>query len=176
MPSWIFIDTEFTNLAPEAELISFAAVADDGREFYCEISPPPGPTSEFVRRHVLPLLEGGTAACPRSGFAPRLAAWLAGFDDPVLMSDSDWDIYVVRQALNGECNRRPGPLLVPGGNGGPVMARMMVLRMLSAEELTVFNAAVAAHMARDPRPHHALVDARAIREGMLAVQAVREAQ
>ena len=84
MPSWIFIDTEFTNLAPEAELISFAAVADDGREFYCEIAPTPGPTSEFVRRHVLPLLEGGAAACPRAGFAQRLAAWLAGFDDPVL--------------------------------------------------------------------------------------------
>ena len=175
MPSWIFIDTEFTNLAPEAELISFAAVADDGREFYCEISPSPGPTSEFVRRHVLPLLEGGPAACPRAGFAQRLAAWRAGFDDPVLLSDSDWDIYVVRQALSGEYNRRPGPLVVPGASG-PITARMMVIRMLSAEELTVFNGAVAAHMARDPRPHHALVDARAIREGMLAVQAAREAR
>jgi 3' exoribonuclease, RNase T-like len=172
MPSWIFIDTEFTNLAPEAELISFAAVADDGKEFYCEIAPTPGPTSEFVRRHVLPLLDGGAATCPRAGFGPRLAAWLAGFDDPVLLSDSDWDIYVVRQALSGEHNRRPGPLLVPGSNG-PVAARMMVLRMLAADELTVFNAAVATHMARDPRPHHALVDARAIRDGMLAVHAAR---
>lgn len=175
MPSRIFIDTEFTNLAPEAELISFAAVADDGREFYCEIAPTPGPTSEFVRRHVLPLLDGGSAASPRSGFAPRLAAWLSGFDDPVLLSDSDWDIYVVRQALGGEYNRRPGPLLVPGVNG-PVAARMVVLRMLSAEELTIFNGAVAAHMARDPRPHHALVDARAIRDGMLAVEAARKAR
>ena len=175
MPSRIFIDTEFTNLAPEAELISFAAVADDGREFYCEIAPTPGPTSEFVRRHVLPLLDGGSATSTRSGFASRLAAWLAGFDDPVLLSDSDWDIYVVRQALGGEYNRRPGPLLVPGANG-PVAARMMVIRMLSAEELTVFNAAVATHMARDPRPHHALVDARAIRDGMLAVEAARKAR
>jgi hypothetical protein len=61
---------------------------------------------------------------------------------------------------------------VPGSNG-PVAARMMVLRMLAADELTVFNAAVATHMARDPRPHHALVDARAIRDGMLAVHAAR---
>jgi hypothetical protein len=173
MPSRIYIDTEFTNLAPEAELISFAAVADDGREFYCEIAPTPGPTSEFVRRHVLPLLDGGPACCPRAGFGPRLATWLTGFDEPVLLSDSDWDIYVVRHALSGEYNRRAGPLLVPGGECS-VTARMKVLPMLSAEELTVFNAAVATHMARDPRPHHALVDARAIRDGMLAVQAARE--
>jgi hypothetical protein len=93
----------------------------------------------------------------------------------VLLSDSDWDIYVVRQALSGEYNRRPGPLLVPGVSG-PVAARMMVLRMLLAEELTVFNAAVATHMARDPRPHHALVDARAIRDGMLAVEAARKSR
>lgn len=170
---FIFIDTEFTDLAPEAELLSLAAVAEDGREFYCEIVPVPGPASAFVKRFVLPLLEGGEAACAPGEFPRRLGDWLAQFDDPVLLSDSDWDIYIVRHALTGARDRRPCEMRVPCADG-TVAFRMLVLRALAGGDLALFQETVAGHYAGDPRPHHALVDARAIRAGMLAVRAAHE--
>lgn len=164
-----FIDTEFTALAREASLISFGAVSEDGREFYCELTPvPQEECSDFVRAIVLPLLEGGAAACPRQRFAERLAAWLAQFEDPVLLSDSDWDIYVVRHAVNGERSGLPGRLTLPGP-AGPLDVILLTLAPLAAEATAIFEREVTRHFARDKRQHHAPVDARALREGLLAV-------
>ena len=165
----IFIDTEFTTLAREASLISFGAVSEDGREFYCELAPvQQDECSAFVRENVLPLLEGGVAACPRDRFGERLASWLGQFDDPMLLSDSDWDIYVVRHAVNGERSRLPGLLTFPGP-AGPLDVMLLTLAPLSAEAMAIFEREVTQHFARDNRQHHALVDARAMREGLLAV-------
>jgi len=165
----IFIDTEFTTLTHEARLISFGAVSEDGREFYCELTPVvQEECSAFVREIVLPLLEGGVAACLRARFAERLAVWLGQFADPILLSDSDWDIYVVRHALSGERNRLPGLVTIPGP-AGPLEVMLLMLAPLSAEAMAVFQREVAQHFARDNRQHHALVDARAMRAGLLAV-------
>ena len=165
----IFIDTEFTTLTHEARLISFGAVSEDGREFYCELTPVvPEECSAFVREIVLPLLEGGVAACTRARFAERLAAWLGQFDEPMLLADSDWDIYVVRHAVNSEHNRLPGLLTLPGPTG-PLDVMLLMLAPLSAEAMAIFEREVAQHFARDNRQHHALVDARAMRAGLLAV-------
>ena len=165
----IFIDTEFTALAREARLISFGAVSDDGREFYCELTPVVAEEcSGFVREIVLPLLEGGAAACPRRRFAERLAAWLGQFEDPVLLSDSDWDIYVVRHAVSGERNRLPGRLALPGP-AGPLEVTLLMLAPLAPAAMAIFEREITHHFARDNRQHHALVDARALREGLLAI-------
>lgn len=165
----IFVDTEFTTLAREASLISFGAVSEDGREFYCELTPvPQDECSSFVRENVLPLLEGGAAGCPRARFGERLAAWLGQFDAPMLLCDSDWDIYVVRHAVNGGRNRLPGLLALPGP-AGPLNVMLLPLAPLSAEAMAVFERRVTQHFAGDNRQHHALVDARALREGLLAV-------
>jgi len=170
----IFIDTEFTTLAREASLISFGAVSEDGREFYCELTPVlQEECSAFVRAIVLPLLEGGVAACPRARFAERLAAWLGQFDDPMLLSDSDWDIYVVRHALSGERNRLPA-LLTLAGPAGPLDVMLLTLAPLSAQAMAIFEREVTNHFAKDNRQHHALVDARAMREGLLAVISTAE--
>jgi hypothetical protein len=170
----IFIDTEFTTLAREASLISFGAVSEDGREFYCELTPvPQEECSAFVRENVLPLLEGGAAACPRAQFGKRLAVWLGQFDAPVLLSDSDWDIYVVRHAVSGERNRLPGLLRLPGPRD-PLPVMLLMLAPLPAEATAIFERKVTQHFARDNRQHHALVDARAMREGLLAVISTRE--
>jgi hypothetical protein len=165
----IFIDTEFTALAREASLISFGAVSEDGREFYCELTPVvPEECSGFVREIVLPLLEGGTVACPRRWFAERLAAWLGQFEAPVLLSDSDWDIYVVRHAVSGERNRLPGRLTLPGP-AGPLEVMLLILAPLAPAAMAIFEREITQHFARDNRQHHALVDARALRAGLLAV-------
>jgi 3' exoribonuclease, RNase T-like len=168
-PMQIFIDTEFTALVREASLISFGAVSEDGREFYCELTPVlQEECSAFVREIVLPLLEGGVAACPRARFAERLAAWLGQFDEPVLLCDSDWDIYVIRHAVSGVRNRLPGLLTLPGP-AGPLDVMLLTLAPLSAEAMAIFEREVTNHFARDNRQHHALVDARAMLEGLLAV-------
>ena len=170
----IFIDTEFTALNGAASLISFGAVSEDGREFYCEIDPLPlADCSAFVRATVLPLLEGGGARCPRSAFGERLGAWLGQFANPLLLGDSDWDIHVLRQAVSGERNRRPGLLALPGPNG-QVDCLLLTLAPLAPDELAILNGAMQQHFATDPRQHHALVDARALRAGLLAVLAERQ--
>ena len=177
LPKWratnhmqIFIDTEFTLLAREASMISFGAVSEDGREFYCELAPlPRKECSAFVREIVLPLLEGGAAVCPRARFGERLGAWISQFDNPMLLSDSDWDIYVVRHALSGERNQRPGLVTLPGP-AGPLEIMLLTIAPLPDAELAIFERELQRHFARDNRQHHALVDARAMREGLLAVR------
>jgi len=165
----IFIDTEFTTLSPDAQLISFGAVSEDGREFYCELAPlAVDSCSGFVREFVLPLFEGGDALCPRERFGQRLAAWLSQFDNPLLLADSDWDILVVRHAVSGERNRRPGLLTLPGPDG-PLAAMLLTLAPLSDEALEIFEQGLRQHFASDNRQHHALVDARAMRSALQAV-------
>ena len=171
---YIVIDTEFTALNGATTLLSFGAVSEDGREFYCELDPLPlADCSEFVHAHVLPLFAGGAAGCPRREFGQRLAAWLGQFAEPLLLADSDWDIYVLRHALDGERSRRPGLLELPGADGRQ-SCLLLTLAPLAPAELAVFEATLAQHFAGDPRKHHALVDARALRAGLLAVQALRE--
>ena len=94
--------------------------------------------------------------------------WLGQFADPILLSDSEWDIYVVRHALSGERNRLPGLVTIPGP-AGPLEVMLLMLAPLSAEAMAVFEREVTQHFARDNRQHHALVDARAMRAGLLAV-------
>lgn len=167
----IFIDTEFTDLSPDAKLLSLGAITESGDEFYCELQPViPEECSPFVRRVVLPLLEGGRQACLVGEFADRLATWLERYRSPCLLSDSDWDIYVMRRALTGSAMRMPG-LVRFAARGGASETMMLPLRPLSGNSLQAFEEAVADHFAADPRQHHALVDARALRAGMLAARA-----
>ncbi len=168
---YIFIDTEFTRLTRDAELISLGAVSEDGRRFYCELAPvDQARCSEFVRNVVLPLLEGGAVACSRAEFAARLADWLRGFDNPVLLSDSEWDIYVLRHALTGQLDWRPGSVHIDSR----VEATLLTLAPMDDQAYAVFEGTVNKYYEIDPRQHHALVDALAIRAGLLAVRAATE--
>jgi hypothetical protein len=170
---YIVIDTEFTSLTRGAELLSLGAVSEDGRRFYCELEPVPlAACSDFVRRFVLPLREGGAAVCTRPEFPARLAGWLGQFADPVLLVDSDWDIDVLHHALTGRRSRLPGPLRFTAGKAAHEVM-LMTLAPFADEELAVFERAVHQHFATDPRQHHALVDALAIAAGLQAVSATR---
>ena len=171
---YIFIDSEFTTLSHAASLLSFAAVSEDGREFYCELAPLPlGECSDFVRANVLPLFTGGAATCPRHAFGERLGTWLAQFADPLLVGDSDWDIYVLHRAITGKSERRPGLVRFPIP-GGMLACMLLTMAPLAGEEMAVFAAAQQRHFAADARRHHALVDARALRAGLLAVARMRK--
>lgn len=79
----IFMDTEFTQLGPHADLISIGLVAEDGRQFYGERRDFDGASvSPFVRAVVLPLL-GKQPECIYVGNSLRDAVtrWLYGFEE-----------------------------------------------------------------------------------------------
>lgn len=165
----IYIDLEFSELTDRAEPISFGAVALDGREIYLEFDPLPGGCSEFVRLNVLPLLEGGASRCPRLEFVGRIEAWLGQFDEPiVLVADSPWDWRVLRRALNEEGFDAIGALRV-GGLGVTLVPATQPTGVAG----DIYETARLQCFLRDPRRHHALVDARALRAAELAIAGSR---
>ena len=147
-----FFDTEFTDLAPDACLISIGLVTEDGkRTFYAELSNTyeDRQCSDFVLEAVLPLLEGGSARMTFQELAEHLAAWLAAFDRPVMLAcdslawDWPWITKIFATQEQWPCNLAPRPELL----------RQEDEFVLAVEEC--FRAGL--------RRHHALDDAKANR-------------
>lgn len=93
----IFLDTEFTGLHQQAELISVGLAAENGDVFYAELTDyAPDGLSHWVKENVIPLLSGPVLRAARN--APRnkdmflrgdqtdvsraLRNWLASFGGP----------------------------------------------------------------------------------------------
>lgn len=158
----VFFDTEFSGLVTEPRLISMGLVAEDGeRTFYAELSDTwnPSDCDDFVRKAVIPRLEGGTC---RMGFAElgqRLTAWLEGFNAPVqLATDSQaWDWPWIQEIFH-EIGAWPANL-----DGQPLLLTMNYLNDYNAFMDAVENAFVSGL-----RRHHALDDAKANRLGWIA--------
>lgn len=96
-PILLFLDTEFTGLMSEPNLISIALVSEDGCEFYAELTDTweLDECEPFVQEQVLPLLEGGDAQMTWNELTERLPAWITGFDRPVRIATdavaADWE-------------------------------------------------------------------------------------
>ena len=96
----VFFDTEFTMLEKKnghPYLISIGCVAQDGREFYAELSDTwhEGLCSDFVVETVLPLLQGGEYRMTEAVLAERLKDWIENLTlkQVILRSDApgiDW--------------------------------------------------------------------------------------
>lgn len=160
----IYFDLEFSKLADDAEAISFGAVASDGQELYIELDPLPLGCSEFVTTRVLPLLQGGSYRCPRQEFAGRLQTWLKEFDDPKLIADSSWDLIILRRTLEVAELDTPGPVQV-----GSITALLTLTVPPTGAASDAYETARLQCFLRDPRHHHSLVDAKALRAAELAV-------
>ncbi|MHB8426012.1 MAG: 3'-5' exonuclease family protein [Gammaproteobacteria bacterium] len=93
----LFLDTEFTGLMADPNLISIALVSEDGREFYAELTDTweMEDCEPFVQEQVLPLLEGGAVQMTWLQLTERLPAWIAGFHEPVRIATdavaADWE-------------------------------------------------------------------------------------
>lgn len=94
----VFFDTEFTTagLGEQPFLISIGCVAEDGQEFYAELTDTwhRGLCSQFVVSTVLPLLEGGSCRMSEKVLAIRLNEWIQGLGDGEVTMRSDaprWD-------------------------------------------------------------------------------------
>jgi hypothetical protein len=160
----IFFDTEFTDLHPEAKLISIGLVSEDGeRTFYAELSDTwrieDCTRNPFVLEAVIPLLEGGATRMTMAELALRLGDWLEAFDQPVTMAtDSlawDWDWF---REIFYTADTWPAKV-----DGTPLLLTMNYLNDYDA-----FAHAVEQAFATGLRRHHALDDAKANRLGWIA--------
>lgn len=164
----IFFDCEFTNLDETAELISIGFVADDPQQvFYAELAEwSDCAISDFTREVVVPILEMipedrlSSVACARA-----IAEWLASFDAPIeLVSDSAWDWRLFKRllALSGADEVT---LDTPSGKACHLRYRLFEPANATEERL-FFEATRSIYQGRQ---HHALVDARALRAGYMAI-------
>ncbi|WP_175961287.1 3'-5' exoribonuclease [Burkholderia pyrrocinia] len=152
----LFLDTEYTGLGQSRpQLISLALVAEDGqREFYVGVADTwtPDDCTAFVKREVLPLLDG--PRMPRAKACAELRTWLAHAPRIVMVAcDSETDWHFLLDLLG---TPRPANLT----------DHYYDLRQLV--DTTIYDRTVAAYYQKDPREHHALADARAYRRGWLA--------
>lgn len=94
----LFLDTEFTSLEEEADLISIGLVKEDGDFFYGEL---PKSDWEFgasiwVRENVVPLLWCGSWTKHRPDLASSLFSFIENINDKVMViTDSpefDWEL------------------------------------------------------------------------------------
>ena len=128
----IYIDCEFNGWM--GELLSFAMVADDGREFY-SVLPEPRVLDKWCFENVLPVL-GKPPVASHADFRVAFIEFLRGFRNPTIIADWPADLYYFNKVLLG--NDHEESILIP--------CRM---------ELVACNCASAV-------PHNALEDARAI--------------
>jgi RimJ/RimL family protein N-acetyltransferase len=146
--TFVFFDSEFTNLY-EPALISVGAVATDATAFYSELRDwPLDQTSEFVRKVVMPLLDGD--AVPLAMAREAFAAWLAARarDKPVtIVCDSGFDRLSLISLLGAED--------LPAG----ITWRRVPVAYEQLDEIA---------RALNLRRHHALDDARALRHALCA--------
>lgn len=91
----LFLDTEFTDLHPEAKLISIALVAENGSYFYAELNDTfeQCQCSDFVINFVLPHLKGGKYVMTEKDCALAMANWVEeqGHDCILACDNVFWD-------------------------------------------------------------------------------------
>lgn len=138
----LYIDTEFTQLSADRRLISLALVDAGGAEFYVELSDGwcAGDCSAFVQQIVLPQLDLPRHGRPRAVAGPALHAFLAALGEVEIVGDAlVWDWPLLLELL--------GPLGLPAN----VLGCRQVDDPLAA-------------LPEDSVPHHALLDARLLRD------------
>lgn len=93
----IFFDTEFTGLHKNTTLVSIGLIADDGREFYAELTDyDQSQVDGWLQANVIDNLTGRGFVGDRGGVAIALRQWLAQFDHVVMVSDClayDWVLF-----------------------------------------------------------------------------------
>lgn len=165
----IFLDTEFSSLEKRtARLISIGLVAEDGRrEFYGEL---PKHTwsfkcSAFVREVVEPILWHGSYTMAPAELSAALRAWLQQFDRVEIVTDApEWDFWFL--SLVFEVDREAGwP-----ANVSRKPRRFDPEGATSHDSRDLAARAAFDHYWTDKTHfrHHALHDAKALRQAWLA--------
>ncbi len=153
----VFLDTEFTSSFGDGALISAGLVAEDGKEFYVELSD--GWTMDectlFVRSVVLPLMDHDPKTTfTRESAADVVAAWLRELGDVEIVVDARDDEYLLKLLL--------------GQRVEDLSIAWRYLTWSSGSEALEFDQCLESLFENEPRRHHALVDARALRDAFLS--------
>lgn len=171
----IFFDTEFTDLLPDADLISIGFVTESGdRSLYIELADwIPGKASDFVRERVVPLLDQPSEArMTTNECAVAVREWLLELGsgrELELVSDSSWDWRLLQRLLGYAIQTDNDRLPLVAGTGPVLRFRLHSTRTPDDERVFV----EAANPWVAGREHHALVDAQGLRAGVLAIEARR---
>lgn len=164
MSTLVFMDTEFTDLSSSGSLISAGFITENGEEYYAQLSDfNERDCNDFVKVHVLPLLSGPRTSI--DAFVRQLSLWLDILDsEVVLVADSAWDQKMLVKAFTAVGLPLPAAWLF----------RKVPDYFASGQQRQTFNDEMAAYFLRHPKelPHHALSDARAVRNGYLRAQTV----
>ncbi|MDP9648634.1 PolC-type DNA polymerase III domain-containing protein [Paraburkholderia caledonica] len=160
----LFLDTEHTGFAhSRPKLISIGIVSEDGqREFYVELEDTwkVGDCSDFVKREVLPLLDG--RPIPLSTARQNLINWLADAPRSVQPAcDSVIDFNFLLWLL---------------GDVRPYNLRPTYYDLAPLIVSPTYHRTVLSYYDASNREHHALADARAYRTGWLAWMDARKAK
>jgi hypothetical protein len=151
----VYLDTEFTSFE-KPELISIGLTTREGHELYLELEDYPRDLcSEFVRRHVVPLLGRlPGASCTRSTISNKLKSWLSALpSEHLILFDFVGDWVLLCRALGIASD-------IPSANG---MDTKILESEIINDPVFVF-AQNEAYTSECPR-HHALYDARGIKAG-----------
>jgi hypothetical protein len=148
----VFLDTEFTNFS-QPELISIGLATTGVPDFYAERNDfPRERCTRFVQSEVIPLLgRVANAACDVHELGQRLRAWFDALPEPaIILYDfvADWTLLCF--AFDGE---------LPSKVGAHEQIDQKIFRHSAYKlgEVLIYSA--------DWPPHHALADAKALREG-----------
>lgn len=153
-----FIDTEFTSIDANRMrgLISVGLVAQDGQEFYAELSDTwdDSMCSLFVLDTVIPLLQGGEHTMGVEALAVRLKDWIEGLTDKEVI-------------LRSDCPDLDWPFLAEifNAHGWPKNLRKKCGTIYFSHDYQInrYQAALGDYWkANAARQHHALVDAKSL--------------
>lgn len=166
---YLFFDTEFTDFK-NMNLISIGIISEDGQhQFYREISDYNSSyCTDFVKTTVLPLLDG--SGIPINAVAKQLASWLKALPDDkfVFVYDylGDWlllqDLFYI-SCPTVQCDKQffDDAFREAGLDQG--------IRTYDAicDAIDKRQEAHCEYFEQDPRQHHSLVDACALRQGWI---------
>lgn len=151
----LYLDCEWADVLA-SELVSIALVsADKQHSFYAERDPLPANPAPWVRSVVYPLLERGGAALDDSTLTHRLRDFLAGLPNACIHYDSGHDRALCQYVLDG--------LDVPEPEGPTPTVSWVRLDGMHSELERWWQT----HPEQQPRRHHALFDAMALRGAAL---------
>lgn len=162
MVTRLFFDCEFTDLQDSASLISAGFITQSGDPFYIELSDyAEDACNDFVKTAVLPLLS--LPPVSTAEFLASLTDWLHRQDEELLfVADSEWDQKMLAKtfALHGQSLPSNWHFQKTPDNFSDGVQRCL------------FNDEMVAYFLRHPdqKKHHALTDARAIREAYLRAE------
>jgi hypothetical protein len=162
MATLLFFDCEFTDLSNSASLISAGFITQSGDQFYAELSDyEKDACNDFVKAMVLPLLS--LPPISTADFFSSLTDWLSTLGvDFLFIADSDWDRKMLTKTF-ASVGRN-----IPEG----WHFQKTPDNFTNGTQRTLFNDEMAAFFLRHPdqKPHHALSDARAIRNAYLRAE------